>query len=76
MISLPEGLYYAECEGLDQFVTTRECRLNAAIKEIKEYVRKYRFIDGNELEMFLSDHGISIESLSNREISRIESVLK
>lgn len=76
MISLPEGLFYAECEGKDEYVTTRDCRFNAALNEVKEYVREFVFIDGDALTSILENHRIDINTLTPREWRKIDLVIK
>lgn len=76
MISLAEGLYYAEAEGKDKYVTTRESRLNAAMNEIRKYVRDYTFIDGTEVEMILRDHNIEVDSLTPFEWNKLGLVIR
>lgn len=76
MISLPEGLFYAEAEGKDKYVTTRESRLNAAMTEVRAYGRKFTFITGDEVEKILRNHNIEMDSLTPSEWNKLGLVIR
>ena len=58
--------YMMETEGYDNFITTKEARINAVIKEIKATE------DANYLlKEILEKHNLSINKLTNEELYRI-----
>jgi len=69
-IGMPELFYYAESEGL---LPTRQGKINAVIKEVRTYDPS--IFDMSVLARLLDKHGISINSLTNREKRYIESAL-
>ena len=74
MISLPEFLFYAEAEGCDYIVNTKEARINAAIKDFQKIYRN----GGNPNEYIyevLSAHGLNENLLTEKEIARINSAI-
>jgi hypothetical protein len=71
MISFPETMYYAELEGL---LPTRIGKINAAIKDIREYpsseIPFSIFVD------ILNRHGLVYSDLSQRELNYIDTYIK
>lgn len=66
-----EMMFYAEVEGL---LPTRTGRINAIIKNIKNYPAPY--IDESTFETIVKYCGIDPISLTQRELKRIESAIK
>lgn len=61
-----ETMFYAEAEGL---LPTRAGKINAVIKEIKNY--PYSVIDKAHFETILSQYDLKYEDLSEKEIRYI-----
>lgn len=67
-----EMMFYAEAEG---FLPTRMGKINAAIKDIKEYPRPW--LTEDVIKEIIEKNGLHIEYLTEREIRYINaSILK
>lgn len=64
-------LYMAESSGLDDLVTTKEARINAAINDFVAFARKGYDIN-DMVEDILNKHNLDIDELSDRECARIK----
>ena len=61
-----EMMFYAEAEGL---LPTRQGRINAVIKDVKEYPGSS--IEFTEFERILRNHGLCYAELTDRELRYI-----
>lgn len=67
-------MYMAEAEGYDNLVNTKTARINAAIKDFQKLYRNG--YDPNEyINEVLSAHNLSEDSLTEKEIRRINSAI-
>jgi len=69
LITLPEGLFYTEANGMDKYVQTRDARFNAVLNEIKEGVE----FEDTVIDIF-NKHGLSVTDLAPAEIDRFHRV--
>lgn len=67
-------MYMAEADGYDNLVNTKTARINAAIKDFQKLYRDG--YDPNEyVNEVLSAHNLSEDSLTEKEIRRINSAI-
>lgn len=59
--------YILEAEGYDNLCTTRNARINAAIKDFKNLVNNNIQIDDYTIAKVLANHGLTEDSLSEAE---------
>ena len=71
MLLFPEVMFYAEAEGL---LPTRAGKINAVIKEVKEYHGPV--MEFAEFEKVLAKHGFNYNDLSEREIRYINASIR
>lgn len=70
MMKLNYFLYMAEAEGFDDLVTTREARINAAIKDFIIMAKKGYNIDNDDIQAaILEDH--KLQDISTKEAEYI-----
>lgn len=70
MMKLNYFLYMAEAEGFDDLVTTREARINAAIKDFIMMAKKGYNIDNDDIQaVILEDH--KLQDISTKEAEYI-----
>ncbi len=75
-MSLPKYLFMAEANGMDNLVTTRTARINAVINDLKEYIKQGKDINDTVLqENICSQHGLSLNDLTQKEIRYIEKIM-
>lgn len=75
-MSLPKYLFMAEANGMDNLVTTRTARINAVINDLKEYIKQGKDINDTVLqENICSQHGLSLNDLTQKEIRYIEKII-
>ncbi len=75
-MSLPRYLFMAEANGMDNLVTTRTARINAVINDLKEYIKQGKDINDTILqENICSQHGLSLNDLTQKEIRYIEKII-
>lgn len=73
---LKEYLFMAEANGMDNLVDTRDAKINAIIKDLKNYIRQGTDINDIKLqESVCKKHGMQLENLTQAEIRRIERAL-
>lgn len=66
----------AEANGMDNLVTTRTARINAVINDLKEYIKQGKDINDTVLqENICSQHGLSLNDLTQKEIRYIEKII-
>ena len=64
----PEMFYYMEAEGLDSCISTRQSRINAAIKDFRTLAQDHVNInDYFTQEAILGNHGLSLDDLTNKD---------
>jgi len=74
MVNSGYFMYMAEAEGYDNLVNTKTARINAAIKDFQKLYRDG--YDPNEyVNEVLSAHNLSEDSLTEKEIRRINSAI-
>lgn len=64
----PQFMFMAEAEGWDSCVTTRQAKINAVIKEIRQYPKPT--IQQSEFEQILRKHNLT--NLSGHELRQIQ----
>lgn len=69
-IGSPMFLYLAECEGHDNLVSTRTAKINAVIKDLRNY-RLRGYNPNNYIDTVLARHGLAEDMLSDVECERI-----
>ena len=70
MMKLNYFLYMAEAEGFDDLVTTREARINAAIKDFIMMAKNGYNIDNDDIQAaILEDH--KLQDISTKEAEYI-----
>ena len=75
-MSLPRYLFMAEANGMDNLVTTRTARINADINDLKKYIKQGKDINDTILqEKICSQHGLSLNDLTQKEIIYIEKMI-
>lgn len=63
-------MYMAEAEGHDNLVSTRTAKINAVIKDLRNYrLRGYNL--NNYIDTVLARHGLAEDMLSDAECERI-----
>lgn len=76
-MSLPRYLFMAEANGMDNLVTTRTAKTNAIINDFKKYIKQGKDINDTMLqENICRQHGLSLNDLTQKEISYIEKKLQ
>ena len=69
---LDQFLFMAEAEGVDSWVSTDVAKINASINDfIKAYHNGYDINDGDILDVILRKHGLSLNSISDRQMNYI-----
>ena len=71
MFGTPYGLYMMESAGMDNMVTTKTAKINAAINDFVTYARKDYDIN-NMQEEILAKHGLNLDTLSAKDKARIK----
>lgn len=71
MFNTPYGLYMMETAGMDNMVTTKTARINAAINDFVTYARKDYDINDMQEEI-LAKHGLNLDTLSARDKAKIK----
>ena len=75
-MSLPRYLFMAEANGMDNLVTTRTARINVVINDLKKYIKQGKDINDTILqENICSQHGLSLNDLTQKEIRYIEKMI-
>lgn len=71
-MKLEQALFMAEAEGLDNYVTTREAKIQSVIKELKA-IRHTLHINSIRwcLESSLKRRGLSIAMIGEKDFNRI-----
>lgn len=70
-MTFPEMMFYAEAEG---FLPTRAGKINAVIKDIKDYPGLS--VDLFEFKEILKNHDLKYEDLSEREMRYINASIR
>ena len=69
---LDQFLFYCEAEGVDSWVSTDVAKINASINDfIKAYHNGYDINDGDIQDVILRKHGLSLNSISDRQMNYI-----
>ncbi len=71
MFGTPYGLYMMESAGMDNMVTTKTAKINAAINDFVTYARKDYDINDMQEEI-LAKHGLNLDTLSAKDKARIK----
>ena len=69
---LDQFLWMSEMEGVDSWVSTDIAKINASINDfIKAYHNGYDINDGDIQDAILRKHGLSLNSISDRQMNYI-----
>ena len=71
MFNTPYGLYMMESAGMDDMVSTKTARINAAINDFIACARNDYDINDMQEEI-LAKHGLNLDTLSARDKAKIK----